>query len=125
MTDKKRIDPTKSEIVLFLIERAFRLLEKLVPWLGLGVIFYFTSNMVHDIAGEETIIKFIFEQNFDRLLAYLFGGSGFAYGFYMKKLNARIIERHRDYPPKLEQLIDKGRTSSLLGHDGKTNKEDE
>lgn len=85
--------------------------------------------MVSKLSGQMTMaqigLSFLGEMRLPSALAYLFGGSGFAYGLNERRLRHKKTSGLASYMSALEQRIDPQRTSSNLTTRGTTRPEDE
>jgi hypothetical protein len=100
-----------------------------VPWGSLVAIFGFMYLMVYRLAGQMTMaqigISFLGQMKLPSAVAYLFGGSGFAYGLSERGLRHKKTSGMASYTALLEQQIDPHRTSSHLTAQGTTRPEDD
>ena len=113
----KRLDIVADAVHLF------------VPWGSLVAIFVFIYLMVTKLAGHATMaqvgVSFLGEMRLPSAVAYLFGGSGLAYGVSERRLRHKKTSGLASYMTALEHRIDPQRTSSNLTTHGTTRPEDE
>ena len=99
-----------------------------IPWGAFVIIFGFVAYMVSHIAGKTTLaqigMSFIGDIRISDAVAYIFGGSGFAYGLNERRLRHKKTASMAGYSALLETKIHPGRTSSGLTPKGTTRKED-
>lgn len=93
----------------------------------LGVTYLCKSSIVA-FAGKDTnsniLIQLITDIHANQWGAYIFGGTGFFYGWSQKRLSKKTISRVSGRNQNLEKRIDARRSSSKLTHTGDTNPED-
>src|SRR5579872_5036220 len=116
---------------LVFVSRNGKLLPMLhlgIPWGAFLIIFGFVAYMVSHIAGKTTLaqigMSFIGDIRISDAVAYIFGGSGFAYGLNERRLRHKKTASMAGYSALLETKIHPGRTSSGLTPKGTTRKED-
>ena len=110
------------------MEAIVSVINNLVRWGGLVAIAYFTYLSVTALAGQRTIadigIKFLADVRVSEALAWLFGGSGIAYGLRQRKLRRDTVERIQGRVQRFETNVDPRRTTSKLTTRGETRPED-
>jgi hypothetical protein len=112
-------------------------INNLIKWGAIIIIAYYAKESIGCLAGTET--RGIFNLDFKILtdlkannyfyyivlmLSGLFGTSGTVYGILQRKSKRRAIEHFSKRKEELEKIIDSGRHSSRLMHDGTTRPED-
>jgi hypothetical protein len=100
----------------------------LIKWGGLLGISYFAYLSIDALAGQTTAadigIKFLADVKVSEAVAWIFGGSGIAYGLRQRKLRRDTVERVQRRVEGLEKEIDPKRSSSELTRRGETPPED-
>lgn len=103
-------------------------LNNLIKWGGLFGISFCAYLSVTALAGTTTAadigIKFLADVRVSEAVAWIFGGSGVAYGLRQRKLRRDTVERIQPRVEGLEKQIDPGRSSSKLTKRGETPPED-
>jgi hypothetical protein len=102
--------------------------NNLIRWGGLLGIAYYCYLSVLALAGQHTAadigIKLLADVRISEAVAWLFGGSGVAYGWRQRKLRRDTVERIQNRVERFEKQIDPGRSSSELTSRGETRPED-
>jgi hypothetical protein len=100
-----------------------------IPWGSAGVIAYFIYASVGKLAGQTTLaqigMSFMGNLHVSTAVAYIFGGSGVAYGYRQRALRHKKIADLTAHTQSLEMLVDSKRTSSKLTPQGTTRPEDQ
>ncbi len=101
----------------------------IVPWGSVVVIFVCMYLMVSKLAGQMTMaqigVSFLGEMRLPSAVAYVFGGTAFAYGANERRLRHKKTSGMASYMQELEQRLDPNRTSSNLTARGTTRPEDD
>jgi hypothetical protein len=102
--------------------------QLLIPWGSAVLIAGFMYLMVSRLSGQTTLaqigIGFMGDIRLPDALAYAFGGGGFLYGLKERRLRHKKTETLAQHAAKLEELLDKNRTTSGLTPEGTTRRED-
>lgn len=98
------------------------------PWGSLVAIFGFLYLIASKLAGQVTLaqlgMNIAGSLHVPDVVAYLFGGSGMAYGLRERQLRHKKIAEITSHSHHLETLVDQNRTSSGLTPYGTTRPED-
>jgi hypothetical protein len=104
-------------------------INNLVRFGALAFVAWCGMQSVNALAGETTTtdigIKILTDIRISTAVAWLFGGTGIAYGTYQRKLRRDNIERLTKRTHELERRLDPKRSSSGLTARGETPPEDE
>ncbi len=103
-------------------------INNLIRWVGGVLIAYFGYRTVAVLAGQHTAadigVKILADVRVSEAVAWIFGGSGIAYGWRQRKLRRDTVERIQTRVESFEQSVDPGRSSSQLTKRGDTRAED-
>jgi hypothetical protein len=104
------------------------IVNNLIRWGGLVMISYFGFLSAGALAGHHTFadigIRVLADVRVSEAVAWIFGGSGVAYGMRQRKLRRDTVERLANRNIELEKRLDPNRTSSQLTPRGDTRPED-
>ena len=111
-----------------ILDIAASLIHHAIPWGCVALVAYFGYRSVASLSGHDTFaqiaVKFWADFRVGEYVPYLFGASGIFYGVRNRKLRKDTIESMAAQIKKLEQQIDKRRSSSRLTPRGETRPED-
>ena len=103
-------------------------LQSLIRWGGIALVARYSYLAVEALAGQTTLadigINFLGKVEVSVALAWSFGAVGVAYGWQQRKLRKDTVERLQNRIQALEQMIDRGRSSSNLTPRGDSRPED-
>lgn len=105
-------------------------LNNLIKWGGLAVIFYWIFRSIEVLAGNRTVadiglgLNFFAQISVSHLLAWILAVGGVGFGLLERNLRRSTIERLQARITALETGVDPGRTTSRLTPRGETNPED-
>jgi hypothetical protein len=109
-------------------ENIVSVINNLIRWGGAVAIAYFAFRSILALAGQHTAadigIKFLADVRVSEALAWIFGGSGIAYGWRQRKMRRDTVERIQGRVEAYEKVIDPRRSSSSLTKRGETRPED-
>jgi hypothetical protein len=104
------------------------IVNNLIRWGGLVSISYFAVLSIRAMAGQHTFadigIRVLADVHVSEAVAWIFGGSGVAYGWRQRKLRRDTVERLANRNIELEKRLDPNRASSQLTPRGDTRPED-
>lgn len=117
-------DSAKTYITIKLIDLARIAFQSV----ALMVCFFFASESIKALAGNDTTANFAFSYFTSSESTYgipwLAAVAGFIYGYGERRLRQRKTRHFQGRITKLESIIDKNRSSSGLATDGQTHPED-
>ena len=106
------------EAIIHFTDAGFKFLAKTLWPASFVAACYFLYLSVDAIAGKTTtanvIANVVADWGLDKIIPYLVGGSGVAYGVYERRLRTRTIKTLRDQAGRYEALAEPNRTGSGL-----------